>query len=61
MSEPATPPSFAELGLSEAIVVPAPANPADIAAVVGHATGADRSEHVHDGMSIGVGWPRVAE
>src|SRR5437762_1910654 len=43
-------------GLTEAIVVPAPASQADIAAVVGHAAGTYLAEHVHDGMSIGVGW-----
>jgi len=42
--------------LSEVVVVPAPADAAEVAAVVGHAAGAYLAEHVHDGMSIGVGW-----
>ena len=42
--------------LHEAVVVPAPASDAEIATVVGHAAGVYLSEHVHDGMSIGVGW-----
>ncbi|MEO8135131.1 MAG: sugar-binding transcriptional regulator [Betaproteobacteria bacterium] len=42
--------------LHEVVVVPAPAAEGEIAAVVGHAAGAYLAEHVHDGMSIGVGW-----
>ena len=42
--------------LSEVVVVPAPADDPGVAAVVGHATGTYLAEHVHDGMSIGVGW-----
>jgi DNA-binding transcriptional regulator LsrR (DeoR family) len=42
--------------LSEVVVVPAPADAAEVAAVVGHAAGTYLAEHVHDGMSIGVGW-----
>jgi DNA-binding transcriptional regulator LsrR (DeoR family) len=45
------------LGLSEAIVVPtSDQNEESVAAVVGHATGRYISEHVSDGLSIGVGW-----
>ena len=42
--------------LSEVVVVPAPVDDAGVAAVVGHATGTYLAGHVHDGMSIGVGW-----
>jgi DNA-binding transcriptional regulator LsrR (DeoR family) len=42
--------------LREAIVVPAPADEAEVAAVVGHAAGTYLADQVHDGMSIGVGW-----
>jgi DNA-binding transcriptional regulator LsrR (DeoR family) len=42
--------------LSEVVVVPAPADAGEVAAVVGHAAGTYLAEHVHDGMSIGVGW-----
>lgn len=43
-------------GLHEAVVVPAPANHEEVAAVVGHAAGTYLAEQVRDGMSIGVGW-----
>jgi DNA-binding transcriptional regulator LsrR (DeoR family) len=43
-------------GLSEVVVVPAPADDAEIAVVVGHAAGTYMGDHVRDGMSIGVGW-----
>ena len=46
----------AAYGLSEAVVAPAPADEAAIAAVVGHATGTYLADHVRDGMSLGVGW-----
>jgi len=42
--------------LSEVVVVPAPSSDAGVAAVVGHAAGIYLAGHVHDGMSIGVGW-----
>jgi len=41
--------------LSEAIVVPSPTEPDDVALVVGHATGTYLADNVRDGMSIGVG------
>jgi len=46
----------ATLGLGDAIVVPAPADEAEIATVVGHAAGTYLSDQVTDGMSLGVGW-----
>jgi DNA-binding transcriptional regulator LsrR (DeoR family) len=46
----------ATFGLTDAIVVPAPADEADIATVVGHAAGTYLSDQVKDGMSFGVGW-----
>lgn len=46
----------ATFGLADAMVVPAPADEADIATVVGHAAGTYLSDQVEDGMSIGVGW-----
>ena len=42
--------------LAEAIVTPAPTDPAASAALVGHAAGAYLAEQVHEGMSVGVGW-----
>jgi DNA-binding transcriptional regulator LsrR (DeoR family) len=42
--------------LNEAIVAPAPAADAAVAAVVGHAAGGYVADQVHDGMSIGIGW-----
>jgi DNA-binding transcriptional regulator LsrR (DeoR family) len=42
--------------LTEAVVAPAPADKAAVAAVVGHATGTYLADHVRDGMSLGVGW-----
>lgn len=46
----------AAFGLSNAIVVPAPADEAEVATVVGHAAGTYLSDQVKDGMSLGVGW-----
>jgi DNA-binding transcriptional regulator LsrR (DeoR family) len=43
-------------GLSEAIVVPAPADEAEVATVVGHAAGTYLTDQVKDGVSLGVGW-----
>ncbi|APF36522.1 sugar-binding protein [Chelatococcus daeguensis] len=45
-----------ELGLGEAIVVPAAADEADTATLVGHAAGSYLNDQVRDGMSIGIGW-----
>jgi DNA-binding transcriptional regulator LsrR (DeoR family) len=42
--------------LDEAIVAPAPVDDAAVASVVGQAAGSYMADHVHDGMSIGVGW-----
>ena len=42
--------------LTDAIVAPAPADEAAIAAVVGHAAGTYLADQVRDGMSLGVGW-----
>jgi len=47
---------MAAFGLHEAIVVPTPANEAEIATVVGHAAGTYLSDQVRDGLSLGVGW-----
>jgi DNA-binding transcriptional regulator LsrR (DeoR family) len=46
----------AAFGLAEAVVVPAPADEAEITTVVGHAAGTYLTDQVKDGMSIGVGW-----
>lgn len=46
----------AAFGLSNAIVVPAPADEAEVATVVGHAAGTYLSDQIKDGMSLGVGW-----
>jgi DNA-binding transcriptional regulator LsrR (DeoR family) len=46
----------AAFGLADAIVVPAPADEADINTVVGHAAGTYLTDQVKDGMSVGVGW-----
>lgn len=47
---------MAQFGLHEAIVVPTPADDAQIATVVGHAAGTYLSDQVRDGLSLGVGW-----
>jgi DNA-binding transcriptional regulator LsrR (DeoR family) len=46
----------AAFGLADAIVVPAPADEAEITTVVGHAAGTYLTDQVKDGMSLGVGW-----
>jgi DNA-binding transcriptional regulator LsrR (DeoR family) len=46
----------AAFGLADAIVVPAPADEAEITTVVGHAAGTYLTDQVKDGMSVGVGW-----
>jgi len=46
----------AAFGLRDAIVVPAPADEAEVATVVGHAAGTYLSDQVRDGLSLGVGW-----
>jgi len=46
----------AAFGLADAVVVPAPADEADITTVVGHAAGTYLTDQLKDGMSIGVGW-----
>lgn len=43
-------------GLEEAVVVPEPSNPANIARSIGVATGMYITDHLHSDMSIGVGW-----
>jgi DNA-binding transcriptional regulator LsrR (DeoR family) len=45
-----------KFGLAEAIVAPAPASEAAVAAVVGQAAGMYLAEQARDGMSIGIGW-----
>ena len=45
-----------EFGLEEAIVTPAPAKEAAVAAVVGYAAGLYLAREVRDGMSLGIGW-----
>jgi DNA-binding transcriptional regulator LsrR (DeoR family) len=47
---------IAKFGLAEVVVVPAPADDAEVATVVGHAAGTYLGDQVRDGMSIGVGW-----
>jgi DNA-binding transcriptional regulator LsrR (DeoR family) len=46
----------AAFGLADAIVVPAPADEADITTVVGHAAGTYLTDQIKDGISVGVGW-----
>jgi DNA-binding transcriptional regulator LsrR (DeoR family) len=46
----------AAFGLADAVVVPAPADEAEITTVVGHAAGTYLTDQIKDGMSIGVGW-----
>ena len=46
----------AAFGLADAVVVPAPADEADITTVVGHAAGTYLTDQIKDGMSVGVGW-----
>ena len=46
----------AAFGLADAVVVPAPADEADITTVVGHAAGTYLTDQLKDGMSVGVGW-----
>jgi DNA-binding transcriptional regulator LsrR (DeoR family) len=46
----------AALGLARAIVVPAPADPANTSQLIGFATGMHVSDLLRDGMRIGVGW-----
>ena len=46
----------AAFGLADAIVVPAPADEAEITTVVGHAAGTYLTDQLKDGMSVGVGW-----
>ena len=46
----------AAFGLADAIVVPAPADEAEITTVVGHAAGTYLTDQMKDGMSLGVGW-----
>jgi len=46
----------AAFDLADAIVVPAPADEAEITTVVGHAAGTYLTDQMKDGMSLGVGW-----
>ena len=46
----------AAFGLSDAIVVPAPAAATEVTTVVGHAAGTYLTDQMKDGMSLGVGW-----
>jgi DNA-binding transcriptional regulator LsrR (DeoR family) len=46
----------AAIGPADAIVVPAPADQAEITTVVGHAAGTYLTDQMKDGMSLGVGW-----
>jgi DNA-binding transcriptional regulator LsrR (DeoR family) len=43
-------------GLREAVVVPSAASPSRVAMLVGYAGGRYLTEHLRDGMTIGVGW-----
>ena len=51
----------AAFGLDEAVVAPAPAADAAVAAVVGHAAGSYLAAQVRDGMSLGVADPEAIE
>lgn len=46
-------------GLKDAVVVPSPADPSQLRAVIAAAAGHYLSEQLHDGMSLGVGWGRT--
>ncbi|CAN5409474.1 sugar-binding transcriptional regulator [soil metagenome] len=46
-------------GLTQAIVVPTPPNPALIPIIIGAATGRLLDEKLKDGMAVGVGWGRT--
>lgn len=43
-------------GLTTAVVVPAPQNPADIPAIIGRQLGAYLSQTIRPGMTVGLGW-----
>jgi len=49
----------ARYGLSEAIVVPSPPDPALIPQTIAVAAGQALSDRIEDGMSIGIGWGRT--
>jgi DNA-binding transcriptional regulator LsrR (DeoR family) len=51
----------ARFGLGEAVVVPSPANDADVAEVVGRAAATYLIEQMRDGISIGVGWGKTLD
>jgi DNA-binding transcriptional regulator LsrR (DeoR family) len=46
-------------GLKEAVVVPSPAEASQLRPVIAAAAGHYLSRHLHDGMSVGVGWGRT--
>ena len=46
-------------GLKDAVVVPSPADAAHIRPVIAAAAGHYLSQHLHDNMSVGVGWGRT--
>jgi DNA-binding transcriptional regulator LsrR (DeoR family) len=46
-------------GLTRAVVVPTPVDPANVRRLVGAAGGALLSDRVREGMSVGVGWGRT--
>lgn len=45
--------------LKDAVVVPSPADPSQLRQVIAAAAGHYLSQHLHDGMSVGVGWGRT--
>ncbi|MBI3710400.1 MAG: sugar-binding transcriptional regulator [Proteobacteria bacterium] len=48
-------------GLTEAVVVPTPANPKQVSAIVGNALGAWLSDRLQSRQTIGVGWGRTLQ
>jgi DNA-binding transcriptional regulator LsrR (DeoR family) len=49
----------AGFGLKDAIVLPAPADPASLPATLGMAAGHYLSDHLQAGMTLGIGWGRT--
>ena len=46
-------------GLKDVVVVPSPADAAQLRPVIAAAAGLYLAQHLHDGMSVGVGWGRT--
>lgn len=50
---------MARFGLKQAIVVPAPTDPQQVRPILAAAAAQYLSQHLHDNMSVGVGWGRT--